>query len=70
MGPMDLNKQNTEVNNAAGTVAREVASYSVMPPQRLWASSPILEAVMTTIAGNRGLKMLGDLLWVKEELVL
>ena len=67
---MDLNNWNIEGNNVVGTGAREMASCSVMPPQRLWASSPILEAALTVVAETRGPQRLGDLLQVKEELGL
>lgn len=67
---MDLNNWNIEVNNVVGTGAREMASCSVMPPQRLWASSPIIEAAMTVMTENRGPQRLADLLRVKEELGL
>ena len=49
MGPMDLSKQNRDVNNMAGTVARGMASWSLMPshsPCHSLGSSPIPEAAV------------------------
>lgn len=36
MGPVDLSKQNKEINIMAGTVNRAVVSWSLMPPYSPW----------------------------------
>ena len=47
MGPMDLSKQNKEINTMAGTADRAVVSWSLMPRYSPWhwfGSSPIPKA--------------------------
>lgn len=46
---MDLSKQDREVNNNAGTVARERDSWSLMPPQGLGA----LVGIVSPFRGSR-----------------
>lgn len=80
MGLMDLKKQDREVNITAGTVSREMASWTRLPLQSHWAvvrivshswgGSDSYEYLHFIQQETRGPERLGALPWIKIEMVV